>query len=89
MYDYGKDEPKIKGFIEGHYWSGTEYAGLSLKAWNIYFCTGSQNNLYKTDAIYVRCVRTTKRGKLKWKKHTAEIRMNWDEAMKYAGKLNK
>jgi hypothetical protein len=46
---------KVGGFVEGYYWSSTEYDPTN--AWYQYFNGGSQHAANKTNAFYVRPVR--------------------------------
>ncbi len=71
----------------GNYWSSTTYASNASYAWNVHFGYGATVSHRKTNTNYVRCARNTKNG-LEWSE-TANEKMTWDEAMKYAEKMNK
>ena len=86
IFDYEKGKPKIKSFSWDHYWSSTTFAGYNPYAWYVYFRNGYSDSHSKTKKSYARCVRTTKKGKLKWSK-TSDKTMTWDEAIAYAKQL--
>ena len=43
--------------VTSFYWSSTTNASNSSNAWNVNFNNGGDNNNYKTNTNYVRCVR--------------------------------
>jgi len=79
-------EEEVEGLNSCFYWSSSENISNSSEAWFVYFSNGITYSNTKTDEYYVRCVKTTKKGKLKWKKSVGPL--DWNEAVKYAESLN-
>ncbi|HOW51312.1 MAG TPA: DUF1566 domain-containing protein [bacterium] len=62
LLDYGHANPAIDTTAfpdakNASYWSSSPYAPNADGAWNVSFSLGSEGNTFKTDAMYVRCVR--------------------------------
>ena len=61
LADYGQTNPAMSPVFENvasnYYWSSTTYAGASSNAWYVRFNSGFQYDYYKSDSLYVRCVR--------------------------------
>jgi len=88
IFDYEAGKPKIDGFAPNNYWSSTVYADDTYDAWIVNFDNGSTYGYNKSYTYCVRCVKKTKKGKLKWSK-SHRNRMTWDKANKYCKGLNK
>ena len=88
LVDYTKHTPActIKDTVSCYYWSSSSNVSLSSRAWYVDFKYGYSNYYGKTDKGYVRCVRTSKKGKLQWSK-SSKKEMTWSEAFKYAENL--
>ena len=62
IIDFTRKSPALNPIFEyivphGFYWSSTTIAGYSGNVWIVYFSNGRQGNYYKSDSLYVRCVR--------------------------------
>jgi hypothetical protein len=61
LTDKGRTNPAINPLFTNtntdFYWSFSSYADNSSNAWGVDFSDGADNNNYKTDSLYVRCVR--------------------------------
>jgi len=64
IVDLSKVNPAIvNGFantspsFSNNYWSSTSYENNRKAAWYVYFYTGTVDGDYKSESVYVRCVR--------------------------------
>ena len=51
-------DPVFQNVATSYYWSSTNRASVTSKAWNVYFYHGDDDWEYKTNTYYVRCVRS-------------------------------
>ena len=77
---------KIKISNSKREWTNMEDKTYTYRAWFVDFKTGYSYIGYKEDSHFVRCIRRTKKGNLKWGE-LSKRSMTWDEALKYAKNL--
>ena len=86
LVDYSTHNPASTFDITSSlYWSSTIGASSTSYAWNVCFSYGYTYHSYKTNALYVRCVRDSEHG-LQWS-DDAPSTINWCKAMEYAKNL--
>lgn len=109
IVDYGTFGPSVNavffpGTFSSGYWSSSDYANDTTKAWSVYFQNGYTNGNFKTTSFYVRCVHgqetsplltdngdgtaTDMKRGLMWQQQDDDTMRTWEDALSYCEGLS-